>query len=102
MHATCPGGCSRHAFYPCDFSTVWLETFLALVPPPGPYPKLDVDVGWSIEAIFMDFTKSFYIVMSNLYSVYYFSFQGDLCMVCHAQMIELIATRIIFIKFCCV
>lgn len=57
------------------------ETFLAPDPPPGPYYRKLVFLSQSIDPIFMDFTKSFTVIMSDLYSAYFVP-QGDSCMLC--------------------
>lgn len=42
------------------------ETFLAPDPPPGPYYCKLVFLSQSIDPIFMDFTKSFNVITSDL------------------------------------
>lgn len=73
--------------------SVWPETTQI----PDPYHKL---VFWSLYSrCRIYFTKSFNVVTSNLYLVYFVP-QRDLCIVYCAHKTKLIITRKVFIKLC--
>lgn len=68
-------------------------------PSPGPYDEL-ASLRKSTDPVFMDFTKSFYVVTSDLYLAYFVP-QRNLCILRCALRIELIITRIHFTELGC-
>lgn len=79
--------------------SLWLEISLALYCLPDTYPKF-VFLSQCTDSIVMNFTKSFGVVTSDLYLVYFVP-QRDLCMLCCMLRIELIITEIMFTKLWC-